>query len=103
MKKGKYKSIIEEPIKGIIEQAPVSVYNLILKVNGQEYSSSSEESLEEAFLGLKPPFYKTRGVLEIAFGNKKASKLLNIMEMKRLFSQQLSRIIVAKQLKQLLK
>lgn len=80
----------------------VKQYKVELEVN-DEVIKSKADTLEEAILGVKPTFYKTKGVITVKFGGLKASQLLVIHRMKRFFSSDLARIVLAKNLKLMLK
>lgn len=77
-------------------------YKVILFLNDTEYKYRAE-TLEEAILGIKPPFYKTKGVLRVEYQGLSTEKLLTIHQMKRFFSSEIARIVLSKNLKLVLK
>lgn len=79
-----------------------------LVVNNESLVSSAN-TLLEAINGLKPPFYKTKGILTVSKGDKSVQRLFFIPQMKRLFGEfgattrEIARMSTAKMLEQMLK
>lgn len=59
-------------------------YSAVLKLNGTEFLAAAN-ILEGLFEQFKPAKFCTRGVLTVDNGDKKIQKILNILQMKRLF------------------
>lgn len=80
-----------------------AAFTVVLKLNETEYTGTSNMSLESALSKIKPAFYKTRGVLQVFAGGLSTEKLMTIWQMKRLFNNEITRAVLAKQLKMVLK
>jgi len=59
-------------------------YSVTLLLNGKEYTAGAK-TIEEALASLRPEFFKTRGVLTVTHGENKATRYMNIVQMKRTF------------------
>lgn len=69
--------VVSNPVK--------SLYNVVLKLNGQDFKSGGL-TLLDAFRGVRPESFKTRGLLQIEKDGKKAERYLFIPQMRKLFS-----------------
>lgn len=82
---------------------PKAAYLVTLKLNDDIYVGEADTA-EDAIRQIKPPFYKTKGVLRIEKDGKSAERILNIIQMKRLFSGiEVAILVTAKNLLQNLK
>jgi hypothetical protein len=90
----------------IVKTEPITLqkggYKVILFLNETTYEYRAE-TLEEAILGIKPPFYKTKGVLRVEYQGLSTEKIMAIHQMKRFFSSEIARIVLSKNLKLVLK
>lgn len=77
-------------------------YLAVLESNNIVYKGSGD-NLAEALGSIKPETYKTKGVLKIKYGDKEATKLLYIGQMKRLFTNETARLVMSKYLEQSIK
>ena len=78
-------SIVAQP--RVLDEKPVNkeLYSVSLLANGKEYKATGP-TLKDAVHGLKPEFYKTKGILRITKGNKKIERFLFPLQMRKLFN-----------------
>jgi hypothetical protein len=62
-----------------------NLFKLELDVNGTTIKGEGE-TFAQAIEAVKPPFIKSRGYVRLNYGGLNSSKLLNVVEMRRLFS-----------------
>jgi len=78
-------------------------YKVILKLNNREYKSQGD-TLLDALNALEVDQYRTSGLLIVKKGNLTAERKFNtIFKLKRLLSNKVLRIIVAKNLELMMK
>jgi hypothetical protein len=77
-------------------------YKVILFLNNTMITYRAK-TLEEAIANIHPPFYKTKGLLRVEYNGLSTEKLLTIPQMKRFFSNEVAKIVLAKNIKLVLK
>ncbi len=80
------------------------IYSIVLEIAGVKYKSNGKtinEALEN--LGLTWVQIKGKGILKVKWGKKTLEHLFFLKELKRIFSNKITRLIWEKRLKLLLK
>ena len=68
-----------------VKKVKDNLFKVELDVNGTTIKGEGE-TFAQAIGAVKPPFIKSRGFIRLNYGGLNSSKLLNIVEMRRLFS-----------------
>ena len=78
-------------------------YQLTLDIGGKTYMSYGDTLLEAINSLPKPEFIKTRSVLKVECGEKKLTRGLNILQLRRLLGKDFVRQVQAKQLERFMR
>jgi hypothetical protein len=68
-----------------VKEAQKTLFKVELDVNNTTLKGEGE-TFTQALEAVKPPFIKSRGFVRLNYGGLNSSKLLNVVEMRRLFS-----------------